>query len=268
MARQGWTKGGDGDQSGGKKEDKKAIIKLKMPDSGDKEKAVAVQAPIKLTLKIGRASTEVPVVEPVKTRVTPKLTLSIRKPPPEHLATVEEEIVDVGTHSGLVPKKRGRKKGFKFSKSLESTSTDETVKVKKAKQASAASASAPTSLKASMEALPRPAAPKVPIQPTPKYSEEDRQVRLVVGEVIQQKVALAAGHRQMWMKPGAKAGEVVKALWPFYELLAVTEINPSLLYKQGGLAVDDNSCKHSEEFNALVSRFDSLTLAQKLVPNY
>ncbi len=232
-----------------------AVIKLKVPEI---QKESMPPKPLKLTLKFNRPAE----VEKETTKITPKLTLSLRKP---SISESKDDIIDVVDDEKL-PKKRGRKPGLKKASSFEST-TQEKPKAKRPAE------SAPPSLAASKSSIASSSATSLPAAPTIKpissaYSEEDRIQRQVIGEILQGRITKIQAHRPLWNQPMSK-NDLVDALYPFYEQLSVAEPTHFQIYRQASIAADPNEIaeRQKSEADALFDRFNALTLREKSVPN-
>jgi len=239
-----------------------SVIKLKVPEA--KPAFVEERRPVKLTLKLSKSAEEFEAQQKAEalaaasaTRITPKLTLSLRRPSVEVKSATAVEV--------KVPKKRGRKaKGFLGSASVDSTSSDRTGKTKKVTE------SAPVSLNGSKSSLGSASAtsllqankPQVPV-----YSEEDRLHRQIISEMVQQRVSRLQGHRVLWDAPVESVSSLITSLWPFYEQLAVTEVTHSGLYRQAAMTRPVEEVSPTErqtvEYEALMKRFNDLTMAER-----
>lgn len=257
--RKGQDNGRDKGQDAGEEKEKGkrggAVIRLRLP-TAPPSKAVKhaeqpaekpSDKPIRLKLKLSKSADEVPPAAVKETRITPKLTLSLRRPAAEPVPPAN------------VPKKRGRKPGSKLKKSASAESTSDVLVLRRGFESAPASAKGNLAGSAgSMQAI----APKV--ASVPVYSDEDRITRQAINEVIQEKVAGLQGHVGLWDKPVCSPTELINVLWPFYEQLAVTEITSSALYRAAGHpAPVARQRTPEEECRALAQRFDELCLADR-----
>lgn len=262
-----------------------SIIKLKAPttatthesnksatlNEGTNTEATQKVPPIKLTLKLGPPPAAAPVAEkPKGTQVTTKLTLSIRRPSVDQSKGEEVDIVGPLASEVKVPKKRGRKKGSKSSKSVESVGEEEAAG-KAEKKPRKPIQSAPVSLASSTDSLrfssksQSASSVSVPAVQKPVFSEEDRQIRQVITDLLQQKIALLHAHRGLWNAPPPSADALIHSLWPFYEELGLTEVSQSTIFKLAGLDRRLQGDAQAAQYEALRSQFSNILLADKTV---
>lgn len=222
-----------------------SVIKLKVPEARPVESVPSTddRRPLKLTLKISKSADQVEEPKPQETRITPKLTLSLRRPSVETVAEV--------------PKKRGRKPTL-------SKSTDSTLLPTKA------ALSAPVSLAGSKSSSANASAGTLPVvkPAVPVYSEEDRLQRQIIHECLQEKVSRLSSHHTQWNRPVVSSEDLIASLWPFYEQLAVGEATQSLTYRQAGQKQADPKIgeKHQSEYEALIKRFNDVCTTENTRP--
>jgi hypothetical protein len=260
-----------------------SIIKLKAPSAttthesksaalneGAGGEAAQKVPPIKLTLKLGPPPVAAPVTEkPKGTQVTTKLTLSIRRPSVDQSKGEEVDIVGPLASEVKLPKKRGRKKGSKSSKSVESVGNEDAAG-KAEKKPRKTIQSAPVSLASSTDSLRFSKSQSlsnvsIPVVQKPVFSEEDRQIRQVITDLLQQKIAQLHAHRGLWNVPPPSADALIHSLWPFYEELGLTEVSQSTIFKQAGLDRRLQGEAQAAQFEALRSQFSNMLLADKTV---
>lgn len=230
-----------------------AVIKLKMPEP-------ELKKPLKLTLKLSKSSSEEGEVEkkPAEstTRITPKLTLSLRRP---SVDTTTTRIVEEN-----VPKKRGRK-----PKSLSTSASVESVGSERSGPARRLPESAPVSLSGSKSsAAGSSAASLSTLKPAvPVYSEEDRLQRQIISEMVQDRVTRMQSHRAQWDEPPDSVDSLIASLWPFYEQLSIIEVTHSGLYRQAGMPKPEEPLpateRQSQEYDEVLKRFNDLIMTDK-----
>lgn len=246
-----------------------SVIKLKMPEKADQTEIADNKSqikPLKLTLKLSKPALE--VAEPTTTKITPKLTLSLRKPLAS--STVTDSSATQSTIPAAVQTEAQRKRGRKPKSLLSAASTDSASGNSSEHHSRKAIDSAPVSLATSKSSLSSshaslPSVTQANKPPTTVYSEEDRLQRQIIGEILHDKVSKLNSHHQLWKQPVNSPDSLIKALWPFYEQLAVTEISNSLVFRQADVRIEDNQTvadRQNTEYASCLKKLQDLCFAE------